>query len=261
MTDVKNSIVDGRIFQIPENARLGRANFYAGRFQPARDAVIAQRAFLGRAGFRIQKAAAVRTGLDAEPTTNTILRIHQHRAIWSVEGRAHRADLGAGRGLAKVAKLRHKKRLEDVFAIHGRRRKAVATTIGRIHQHFPAQLDRPGLGFFFTERLVLTGHGFLDDVTLDPSAEISRSLRHMVLCLAGIHAQAATDAAVHVNRHEPFVLARIVTLGRVGGGEQFLHRGLAGPGGGRANQPRKGARQDAQHSSSGKFKFHGTSFG
>jgi hypothetical protein len=101
----------------------------------------------------------------------------------------------------------------------------------------------------------------LDDVTLDPGAKIMGRFWHMIFFFARIHAQAAADALVHVKTHQPFVFIRIVTVGRAGGGEHLLH--------GRLGRPRRRGAQEtgqrtghrAEHPSSGKIKFHGTSFG
>ena len=98
-------IVCHGVFQVAKDARFCRADLHAGRFQSPRDAVIAQRAFLRRFGFRIQEAAAVRAGLDAKAAADAIIRIHQDRAVRRVERRAHRAHLRAGRGFAQIAQL------------------------------------------------------------------------------------------------------------------------------------------------------------
>src|ERR1019366_1323510 len=99
--------------------------------------------------------------------------------------------------LAEIAELRDEERSKDLLARHGRRRKAVASAIRRVDEHF-------------TLDVVPSGSRRLDDVTLDPGPEITGRLRHVVLHLAGIDAQAAADAAINVDAHEPFVLGWVV---------------------------------------------------
>src|ERR1051325_3918756 len=70
-----NGIVLHRMLEIAKKARLGGTDFHARRFQSARDAVVTERAFLGRMGVRIQEAATVRTGLDAKSAAEAIVGI------------------------------------------------------------------------------------------------------------------------------------------------------------------------------------------
>src|ERR1043166_9031840 len=69
-------IVSAGILQVAENSRLGGADLDAGRFEPAGDAVIAQRAFFRGLGLGIQEAAAVRAGLNADRKSTRLNSSH-----------------------------------------------------------------------------------------------------------------------------------------------------------------------------------------
>ena len=105
--------------QVGQHARLRGTGFAAGRGEALRDAVIAQRAFVGRVRFRIEEAAAVRAGLDAVAAAEAVFLIHQHDAVGSHERRAHRADLHARRVGAVVAELGDEEGLGRVVVLLG----------------------------------------------------------------------------------------------------------------------------------------------
>src|ERR1019366_9418929 len=99
-------VVLDRVLQVAEATRMARAHLDAGRLEAARDAVVAERAFLRRLGLRVHETAAVGTGLDAEPAADAVGRIHQHGPVRRVERGSDRAGLGAGGMLAEIAEFR-----------------------------------------------------------------------------------------------------------------------------------------------------------
>src|SRR5581483_10261454 len=134
-------VVRNRVFQVAKNAGLTWANLDTSRLEPAGNAMVAKRAFLGGFGDRIQKPAAVRAGLNAKAATDAIIRIDQHRAIRRVKRGAHRADLNARRVFTKVAKFRNEERLLDFPDRHRRLRKAMHAAVGRMHNGFGARRE------------------------------------------------------------------------------------------------------------------------
>src|SRR5271157_2704708 len=102
--------------------------------------MIAKRAFFGRTRDRIQKPAAVRTGLNAETAPDAILRIDEHRPVRRVESRADRAGLRAGGMLAEVAKLGHEERVLNLLRRHRRRPKTSHPPLGAVHQRLAPRL-------------------------------------------------------------------------------------------------------------------------
>ena len=92
--------------QIAEGARPGRAGLAAGGGQPLGDPVIAEGALVHRVRARVDEAAAVGAGLHAVAAAQAVGLVHQDDAVRALEGRAHRADLDAGRVGAVVAELR-----------------------------------------------------------------------------------------------------------------------------------------------------------
>ena len=104
-------IVGGCIFQVAENTRPCRAHLNTGRLQSLRDAVITQRALLGDPRVRVQKTAAVRTGLYAKTTPDAVLLIHQGHALRRIKGRPHRAGFCTRGIFALITEFGHKERL------------------------------------------------------------------------------------------------------------------------------------------------------
>ena len=112
----KNNKVRAMVFTSEPGSLVAGGNTKAGSgtkpygLEAARDAMITQRTLFRRLRFRIQEAAAVGARLDAKSATDAVIRVHEHYAIRAVKRRANRANLRAGRVLAKVAELRYKKR-------------------------------------------------------------------------------------------------------------------------------------------------------
>src|ERR1035437_1096562 len=209
-----NRIVRNRVFQIAEDARLGRTNFNARRFYSAGDAVIAQRALLGGFGDRIQETAAVGTGLDAKAAADAVFQINQHGAVGRLEGGADRTHPHTKGVFTEIAQLRDEERVLDLILRQERVGETVHPAVGRIHQRLAPGLSRA--------RFRLG-----DDVTLNPGAKV-RPLRHAVFPLARLHAKPAADALVGINAHQPFMLGRVVAIGRTGGNKDFLHHRFGG---------------------------------
>ena len=91
--------------------------FAAGRGESLGDAVIAQRALVGRVRLGVEEAAAVGAGLDAVAAAEAIFLVHQHHAVGSDERRADRADLHARRVRAVVAELGDEEGLAAVVVL------------------------------------------------------------------------------------------------------------------------------------------------
>src|SRR5208283_274015 len=156
-------------FQVCQLPRTRRTRLATRGGQAFRDAVITQRALLGRLGFRIDEAAPVGAGLHAIPATEAVFLVHQNHAIRADEGGAHRTNLGARRFDAVVTQLGH----EEVFpTLVFRRRKSLLAAIGRIH-----------VGVLN----VVIGNV----VALDPGAKVA--VRHLILGLAGADTISAAD--------------------------------------------------------------------
>ena|SRR5436190_10755548 len=96
-------IIGNRVLEIPEHTRLGRTDLDASRFESSSDAVVTERALLCRFGDGIEKAAAVRAGLNAKTTADAVLGINQHRSVWGVKSGTHRANLDARGVMAQIA--------------------------------------------------------------------------------------------------------------------------------------------------------------
>src|SRR5258708_968161 len=94
------------IFQIGQHARLRRTGFATRRGQTFRNAVVTERALVGRIGLRVEKAAAVGASLDAVAAAEAILLVHQDYTVRRVEGRAYGADLYTRRVRAMIAEFR-----------------------------------------------------------------------------------------------------------------------------------------------------------
>lgn len=179
--------------------------------------MIAKRTLFGGLGDGVQETSTVRTGLNAKGTADAVFRVNQHRTIRRAKCRANGANLNARRVLAKIAQLRHEKGVFNLILRQGRRRESGNpvlgnSTIRRIHDRLATSFIRAGLRLGY-------------NITLNPSAKI-RSLRHTVLFFAGFRAQTATDALTVINAHQPFMLGRVVALGRAAGNKNFLHRRL-----------------------------------
>src|SRR5260370_36604207 len=105
-----------------------------------------------------------------------------------------------------------------------------------------------------------TGLGFGDNVALDPGAKV-RAFGNVILLLAGFGAQAATDAPVRINRHDPLVLRRIITFGRAGAYEDLLDRRLGGAGQRSRHQPGEGRADLAEDAAAGGESYPASSSG
>ena len=174
------------ILQIDELPRAGRADFAARRRQALRDAVVAERALVGRVRARVDVAAAVRAGLHAVAAAEAARLVHEDDAVRAPEGRADRADLRARRVRAVVAHLRHEEHLHPV-AGRADLREAVVPAVRRVHMRV-IEIVR------------------IDLVALDPRAEAALFERHVVLRFARADAVAAADALVDIDDHAPPVI-------------------------------------------------------
>src|SRR5271157_86077 len=83
------------ILQVRQLPRPGRTRLAACGGQAFRDPVIAESAFLGGLGFRIDEAATVGAGLHAIPAAEAVFLVDQNHAIRAYKGCAHRTDLRA----------------------------------------------------------------------------------------------------------------------------------------------------------------------
>ena len=83
----------------------------------------------------------------------------------------------------------------------------------------------------------------------------------MVLFLAGLGAEAAADAPIGIDGHDPFMFGGVVILRRVGGDQDLLGDSLGGLGhrGGQHAGHRRA--EPANHAAPGKVVLHGTSEG
>ena len=200
-----------RVLEVAEHPRLGGAGLAAGGGEPLRDPVVAEAALVHRLGARVDEAAAVGAGLHAVAAAEAVRLVHEHDPVRALEGRAHRADLHAGRVRAVVAQLGDEEVLRPV---------AGAVLLGEAVVAPVRRVDLRALD-------VPVRHV----VALDPGPEVVGLARDVVLLLAGPHAVAAADALLDVDGHRPPVVGRLVVRGGLGlPAQDGLEGQLGGPG-------------------------------
>src|SRR5512144_3287844 len=69
------------LFGFPEDARARGADFDAGRYQAAREPLVAERALARHVLGRMEPARAVGAGLDAIAAPDAVFLVHQHDAV------------------------------------------------------------------------------------------------------------------------------------------------------------------------------------
>src|SRR5260370_36165983 len=94
------------ILQVGELASARWADFAARSRQSIRDPVIAERAFLGGIGLRIDEPASVGASLHAITAAKAVLLVDQDNTIWRNERCPYWTHLGAGRICTVVTQLR-----------------------------------------------------------------------------------------------------------------------------------------------------------
>src|ERR1017187_6707701 len=94
--ELLNRVVLDGVFQVAEDARVTGTDFDTRWLKPARDAVVAQRAFFCRPRVGIHETAPIGAGLDAETAADAVSGINENGAIGAIKRSADRASLRAG---------------------------------------------------------------------------------------------------------------------------------------------------------------------
>ena len=106
--------------EFTEQPRLGRTNLDTGRQKAFGDSMIAESTFVGDFLLRVKKAGAVRTGLDAITTADTMFVVHQNHAVTAGKGSPDRTNLNTGRIGAMVTQLGNEESAKDLFLVLNR---------------------------------------------------------------------------------------------------------------------------------------------
>ncbi len=153
--------------------------------------MVAESAFLRRAGLRMKIPGTVGTRLDTVTASDTVFGIYQHDAIRRFIRSTHRTDLDAGRIVTMVAKFGHKKAPDNGFIQSVPVFKTVDRTVRAVDYYF----------FIFENA-----------ISLNPRSEIDRLSGYVVFYLAGIYTASTPNALVHVNSHSPVMVGRSVPI-------------------------------------------------
>ncbi len=197
---VTNKIADRafRVIQITKDSRAHGAHLYAGRLQALGNAVVTPRAFISDIFFVVKKSRAVGASLNTVLTTDAILMINKHYAVFGLVGCAHWTDLYTRRFLAMVAHFRHKECLLNLCVL-------VAIIKAIFLRTRDSDVFRITLAVYVWFLLTLQIH-----ITFNPRAKVMSIPGNVIFDFARLYALEASNTAGGINPVSPTVLAPII---------------------------------------------------
>ena len=115
--------------KIAVHSCTGRTGFHTGRRKSLFNPVIAESTFACNFLHRMNKPAAIGTGLNAIPASDTVFFINKDDAFRTIVGGTYRTNLNTRRFGAMVAHFRDEEGFKDLLVRYGLR-KSVDSTIG-----------------------------------------------------------------------------------------------------------------------------------